>query len=58
MDFATSRRQARVSAGIALALACLAGTAAAQQVPATFTPRPLLSKDNTISNLIGTTMTF
>ena len=52
------RRLCRMSAAVALALTGQAGIAAAQEVPTTFAPRPLLPNYTTISNLIGTTMTF
>jgi len=40
------RRLGQVSAAIALALTCVAGAAAAQEVPTTFSPKLVLSNYN------------
>ena len=46
MGVAGSRGQCRVSAAVAMALTCLAGAAAAQEVPTTFAPKMPLSNYN------------
>jgi len=43
MGVAGSRAQCRMSAACAVALTCLAGAAAAQEVPTTFAPKMVLS---------------
>ena len=56
MGVAGTRGQCRVSAAAAVAFTCLAGAAVAQEVPATFSPKMVLSNYN--RHPVGAMMTF